>query len=113
MCKFVLGVCVAIWLMIGCCADAYAASAQVNSSFPRPEQTVSSDDDAAPLAFPDVSKIDPRLAFLGAGVLIGLVVASPGLELSEVLGIALGVIGSQYLYYSVAPRLPGNLHPNP
>ena len=113
MSKLVLGLCLAIGLMIGCCAGACADSGQANSSLPRPEQTANSGGEMAPFAFPDVSKIDPRLAFLGAGVLAGLVIASPGLELSEVLGIALGVIGSQYLYYSVAPRLPGNLHPNP
>ncbi len=113
--KFILGVCVAIWLMIGCGANAYAASEQVNPSVPNAQQMASSGDELAPapLAFPDVSKIDPRLAFVGAGVLIGLVIASPGLELSEVLGIALGVIGSQYLYYSLAPHQPVNLHPNP
>jgi hypothetical protein len=111
--KFVLGLCVAIWLMVGCGAAACAAAARPDASFLRPEQTAPSGDDLAPLGWPDVSRIDPRLAFLGAGVLVGLVIASPGLELSEVLGIALGVIGSQYLYYSVAPRLPGNLRPNP
>ncbi len=113
MSKFILGVWVAMWLTIGCGAGAYAASAQVTPPLPRAEQTVPQGDDTAALAWPDVSKVDPRLAFLGGGVLLGLVLASPGLELSEVLGIALGVIGSQYLYYSVAPRLPGTLRPNP
>ena len=112
MCKFVLGLCVAIWLVIGCCAAAYAAPEQGTPPLPRPEQLAPSVDDMA-ITMPDVSKIDPRLAFLGAGVLLGLVLASPGLELSEVLGIALGVVGSQYLYYSLAPRLPPNLRPNP
>ena len=106
---FVLGVCVAIWMMLG----GYAPSAQAESSPPHAAQAVSSGDDAGPLSLPDVSKIDPRLVFLGAGVLAGLVIASPGLELSEVLGIALGVIGSQYLYFSLAPHVPGNLRPNP
>ena len=84
-----------------------------NASLPRPVQAAPPGDDVTSFTFPDVSKIDPRLAYLGAGVLAGLVIASPGLELSEVLGIALGVIGSQYLYYSVAPRPPGFLIPIP
>lgn len=113
MYKFILGACVAMWLVIGGCAGAYAASAPADSASPRPEQTVASGDDLVPFTFPDVSRIDPRLAFLGAGVLAGLIIASPGLELSEVLGIALGVIGSQYLYYSVAAHPPASLRPNP
>ena len=104
----VVRLCVAIWLTIG----AYTGSAQAETSLPQPVQTVSSGDDTTTLTFPDISKIDPRLAYLGAGVLAGLVIASPGLELSEVLGIALGVIGSQYLYYSVAPRPAGTLRPD-
>ena len=111
MYKLVLRLCVAICLMIGCCANAYAAPAGPASSAPAAAQTVSLDDGTSPLTFPDISRIDPRLAVLGGGVLIGLIIASPGLELSEVLGIALGVIGSQYLYYSVAPRPPASLHP--
>ena len=107
--KFVLGGCVAIWMVIG----GYAPAAQAETSPPRPAQVAAAGDDAGPLSLPDVSKIDPRLVFLGAGVLAGLVIASPSLELSEVFGIALGVIGSQYLYYSLAPHVPGNLRPNP
>ncbi len=40
----------------------------------------------------------PRLLFLGGGILSGLLVISPGLEIGELFGVVLGVIGSEFLY---------------
>lgn len=40
----------------------------------------------------------PRLLFLGGGILAGLLLISPSLEVGELFGVLLGVIGSEYLY---------------
>jgi hypothetical protein len=40
----------------------------------------------------------PRLLFLGAGIVVGALVISPGLGLNELLGVVLGVIGSEFVY---------------
>ena len=94
---------IGLMLLFGACGPLRAQSA---AAPPAPAS-----EEAAPL-LPDVSRIDPRLVFLGAGVLVGLVIASPGLELGEVLGIALGVVGSQYLYYAtMPPPAPVRLRP--
>ncbi len=43
----------------------------------------------------------PRLLFLGGGILAGLILISPTLEVGELFGVVLGVIGSEYLYQTL------------
>ena len=43
----------------------------------------------------------PRLLFLGAGIVAGAVVISPSLGLSELFGVAVGIVGSQFLYETI------------
>ena len=43
----------------------------------------------------------PRLLFLGGGILSGLLLISPTLEVGELFGVILGVIGSEYLYQTL------------
>ncbi len=40
----------------------------------------------------------PRLLFLGAGIVVGALVISPALGINDLLGVVLGVIGSEFLY---------------
>ncbi len=40
----------------------------------------------------------PHLLFLGAGIIAGAALIAPGLAVNDLLGVAIGVIGSEYLY---------------
>ena len=45
-----------------------------------------------------------RLLFLGGGIVTGLLFVSPGLGVSELFGVVLGVIGGEYLYHTIYRR---------
>ena len=52
----------------------------------------------------------PRLLFLGAGIATGLLFISPTLEITELFGVALGVIGGEFLYQTVYKRAESSFH---
>lgn len=43
----------------------------------------------------------PHLLFLGAGIVAGAIIVSPNLAVSELFGVAIGIVGSEFLYQTV------------
>lgn len=61
--------------------------------------------DAALGGMNEVFKMEPpHLLFLGGGILSGLLLISPGLGIGDLFGVALGVIGSEFLYRTTYNR---------
>lgn len=52
----------------------------------------------------------PRLLFFGGGLLAGLLWVAPALEVSELFGAVLGVVGSEYLYQKVYKSYESSAH---
>lgn len=49
----------------------------------------------------EIFRMEPdRLLFLGGGILTGLLLLSPQLGIAELYGVAVGVIGAEFVYHT-------------
>ena len=112
MIKTVLRLCLCLGLILALDGSARAASAQQAAPAQQAGGAVVHVADAPPPeAASDAFRIDPtRLLFFGAGILTGLVYVSPALEVSEVFGVVLGVVGAEYLYQTIYKKAETSLH---
>ena len=103
MIKAIMSLCLGLWLVAGVAGDARATSvplvvpAHLSGSAVIPA--------AAEAPIPGLNEIShmepPHLLFLGGGILAGLLFISPSLGIGELFSVALGVIGSEFLYQTV------------
>ena len=110
--KLVLSLCLCLGLMVGLGNSARAASVQLTATPQQPTSAVVRVADAPPPeAASDAFRIDPpRLLFFGAGLLTGLAYISPALEVSEIFGAVLGVVGAEYLYQTIYKKAESSFH---
>ena len=110
MIKAVLSLFLGLALLFGLDGSARAASMQLAAPIHLSGGAVVQVADTPPAeATSEGIRIDPsRLLFFGAGILTGLVYISPGLEVSELFGVVLGVVGAEYLYQTVYKKAEGS-----
>lgn len=94
--------CLSLWLVFGLAGSARAAPVHV--ALPA-HLTAGAVIPVAESPLEGVNEIlhmePPRLLFLGAGIIAGAVIISPNLGVSELFGVILGVIGSEYVYQTI------------
>ncbi len=99
MIKVVLSFCLSLSLVFGLAGSAQAAPGQLSAPRHLTSGAVIPVAEAPIEGMSEIFHMEPpRLLFLGGGILSGLLVVSPGLEIGELFGVVLGVIGAEYLY---------------
>lgn len=99
MMKMVLGLCLSLWLVFGLAGNARAVPAHLGGPVHLTDGAVIPAAEGSLAGMDEVFRMEPpRLLFLGAGIVAGAVIISPGLGVSELFGVVLGIIGSEFLY---------------
>lgn len=102
MFKTLLGVFLSFWLVVGLSVGARAAPMYLGGPVHLPGSAVT------PVASVTIEGGDeflhfdaPRLLFLGAGVVGGVLLLSPAFGIGDLLGAVAGVVGAEVLYHGV------------
>ncbi len=99
MIKMVLGLCLSLWLVFGLAGHALAVPAHFGAPVHLADSAVIPAAEGPLAGMDEVFHMEPpRLLFLGAGIVAGAVIVAPSLGVSELFGVVLGIIGSEFLY---------------
>jgi type IV secretory pathway TrbD component len=103
MIKAVLRLCLTLWLVCGLASSARAAPVHLAAPASLAGSGVIPAAEETPIeGMNEIFHMEPpRLLFLGGGILAGVLFISPTLEVGELFGVVLGVIGSEYLYQTL------------
>ncbi len=101
MIKAVLSACLSLWLVLAGGGNALAAPGHLTVPAHRGGGAVITVADSALGGMDEIFHMDPpRLLFLGVGIVAGAALISPSLGISELFGVVLGIIGSEFLYHT-------------
>ena len=102
MVQALLRFCLGLSLVAGLAGSVQGAPLRPLAPVHLPDTAVIQAEDTALGGMNEIFHMDaPRLVFLGAGIVTGAVLIAPGLGVNELLGVVLGVIGSEFLYHTV------------